>query len=1334
MAAGAALLFAGKLAGTSLANATISFWINKAFTCLTDYCKAEGLEDVKGRVLKSMKKVQVVFDVVDPEYIKKQSSALEVWLWQFRDAVEEAEDVIDEINYYELREKANDHKVSDWGSSSAKLKHKLVKSVKHVGVIDKTLKEFSHSGIVKRLRRALEGLEKAATEIVAILAVTQHLKDIASGSQGQLNLMNNNQDTGSTMTEPYFVGREEEKQTIVRWLTGTPVEASEIVRSTHHVPILSIVGHGGMGKTTLAQYVCEEEVVVKNFKVIWVRVSTRFNATSVTSKILESVTQLKPEADHLEALQQKLKQELRSVKFFLILDDVWEDKKKNEWESIFASLRKAENGSKILLTTRMKSVADMAANAMGVEREYLELEGLQEDENLKLFNHHVYSGRDPHDFVDLKFIGKELANKLGGCPLVTKVVSGYLQCNMNFQCWNSFLHEGLVHFKGSEDDVMETLKLSYYYLPAEVQICFRYCSIFPQDYEFKKKDLILMWMGSGLISQEGNKQRRIEDIGEQILAELTRKSFFEMKFKVDQYSQRKEEYYIMHDLMFELAKHVSAGECTTIIDPSMLQTENDTIRHLRLACVDKLSTEEVKEITRFRNLRSIIIDGPGLIDKDMLRVVENSIEKSKSLRLLRSNLENTFHLPKLMDLKHLRYVCLHRISLEGMRGLVKLYHLLLVDCLSDSRKEPRQVMYFGNIDRLRYVNYGAGRIGEFPIGRLTSLQELRNYRVQETKGNKISAIKNLRTLRELEVFGLENVGSLEEADNAKLSEKQYLNSLSLMWSARANAENGKDDLILDHLEPHAKIRNLKISGYCGARLPHWIENLRVKNLVSLELARCIYWEQLPSLAELECLKKLWLECLPSLQQIGQSSDLSNISCIDSYLPPHLDTLIVRRCKELKQLPILPPSLVHMEISEVGLTKLPRIGNLQGVSVETRPSKLQFVRVEECKSLTLLEESLLFQIHYIRTIHVLCISDCQGLESVPLFGEMSDLRELDIRNCPKLRVSSEIEGIILSRSLKKLIIKQSGDLGHLLMKSLHGLSNLSELELENCPGLQSLPSADVCKSLKSLKFLEIIRCENLSSFGGLSSLRSLISLKISSCSNLRATHESGSADDEERSQDEIIGGGTSWILSVIFRLCMLIKLWLTYLLRSFIKFRGGHDQPPPVSAAAGGGAASDIIEENLVVQIDYLEIDLPSVLNIQPLSSLCHTKGLVIGGGRQMESLPEQWLLQNHKELQSLKVLSASSLESLPPRMRDLRALNFLLLSGAAKLRSLPDLPFSLQWLHVMGCCPELETQIRLKDSPEWKKICHIPKVHIAAAKPVVQTHPHVFHGNIYASL
>ncbi|KAK3139542.1 hypothetical protein QOZ80_5AG0384930 [Eleusine coracana subsp. coracana] len=1039
-----------------------------------------------------------------------------------------------------------------------------------------------------------------------------------------------------------------------------------------------------MGKTTLAQHVCNEENIAKKFKVIWVRVSTTFDATSVTSKILESLTGEKPSAVNLEALQQNLKQELNSVKFFLVLDDVWEDKEKEEWEKIFAPLRKGMSGSKILVTTRMRSVVDTVGSAMGVKCECLELEGLKEADNLMLFSHHVFSGRNPHDFSDLIETGKQIVKELRGCPLVTKVVSGHLQDNMSFEYWNHFLHEDLEHFQGTKHDIMKILRLSYYYLPTEHQICFRYCSLFPQDYKFQKKDLVLMWIGSGLISQDGDRSSRIEDTGDKILAKLTRNSFFDMKFKIIQYSQRKEEYYVMHDLMHELARHVSSGECTTIVDSIMLDNEKDTIRHLRIACIQKVSIEDVKKITRFKNLRSIIIDGPGFIDKDTLHAVESVIESAKSLRLLRSNLQNTYDLPKLGDLKHLRYFSLYRISTKVICGLVKLYHLVLVDCLNDWKEEPRQLRYLGNIDHLRYVNYGPQSIGEFPIARLTSLQELRNYRVQGSKGNKVSALRNLNTLRELKVLGLENVESLEEAGNAKLNKKIYLESLSLLWSARASVENSEDDLILDHLEPHASIRNLKIFGYAGTRLPIWIENLHVKNLVSLELARCMYWEHLPSLAELTHLKKIWLECLPSLQVIGQPSQQCSITCMDSYFPPSIETLIIRCCRELKQLPILPPSLVHLELSKVGLTKFPSIGSLHNENIGIKPSKLMFVIVEECASL---EGSLLLQTHYTRTIRILRITDCKELEFVPLlFKGMSELRELSVINCPKVRTSSELEGKILPPSLEKLTIKQSGDIECFVIKSLHGLSNLSELVLENCLSLESLPSPDVCKSFKSLKFMEITGCKNLQTFGGLGSLEHLIALKISACSKLTE-----------------------------------VRLPVTL-----------HASTPASSACT----VDDCIEEESLVAsassllIDYLEVDLPSILNIEPLKSLCHTKGLIIRDGTQMECLPEQWLLQNHKELQSLKVLSANSLESLPVCMKELRSLNFLLLSGAEKLRSLSDLPSSLQWLHVMGCCPDLETNVRVKDSLEWNKISYIPKVHIATVK-TDQSGLHIFHAGYY---
>ena len=206
------------------------------------------------------------------------------------------------------------------------------------------------------------------------------------------------------------------------------------------------------------------------------------------------------------------------------------------------------------------------------------------------------------------------------------------------------MHEGLEQFNGTEESIMRVLRLSYYCLPTELQICFRYCCIFPQDYEFKKKELIQMWMGSGLISQHASGSQTFEDIGEQILVQLNKKSFFDLKTREEiTFGGTEQEYYVMHDLMHDLARNVSTGECARITHPAMFKDDNCTVRHMCIANIHSFSVDEVRKISNFKYLRTIIIDDTAHgVEMDVIYALERVVQSLKFLCLFCSRLVGNY--------------------------------------------------------------------------------------------------------------------------------------------------------------------------------------------------------------------------------------------------------------------------------------------------------------------------------------------------------------------------------------------------------------------------------------------------------------------------------------------------------------------------------------------------------------------------------------------------------------------------------------------------------------------------------------------------------------------
>ena len=245
-------------AGKAVATSTISYIINKHNK------KAGGLKSTKARLEKLLPQIQVVFDAVDTEQIRDQSEALDDWLWQLRYAVEEAEDALDELEYYKLEEevKSRDSKVT---GSLHKYKGKLVQKFNHT----------FNTGSLKRLTSAVKTLDEAVADVQRFLPVLNQFDNNKLNKHKQDVDFRNWRET-SSLPQSLVLGREKERETIVHWLTKAGSSASE--RVVNNIPIFSIVVIGGLRKTALAQVICNDDKV-KGYSdsIIWARVSYYFD-------------------------------------------------------------------------------------------------------------------------------------------------------------------------------------------------------------------------------------------------------------------------------------------------------------------------------------------------------------------------------------------------------------------------------------------------------------------------------------------------------------------------------------------------------------------------------------------------------------------------------------------------------------------------------------------------------------------------------------------------------------------------------------------------------------------------------------------------------------------------------------------------------------------------------------------------------------------------------------------------------------------------------------------------------------------------------------------------
>ncbi|GAV74766.1 NB-ARC domain-containing protein [Cephalotus follicularis] len=331
---------------------------------------------------------------------------------------------------------------------------------------------------------------------------------------------------------------------------------SESTSQESNVRIISIVGMGGIGKTTLAQMVCDNTRVKTHFsKIIWVCVSSPFNEIRIAKAILESLTNNTPQLIELDPLLQNVSQSIIGKKFLLVLHDVWtEDYRK--FEQLNNALSRGAPGSSILVTTRKETVAKVIGTT---NNNMFRLGLLSDEECWSLLSQVAFSGRSSEECKNLKNIGRGIAKRCNGLPLAAKVLGSLLCFKNTREEWESVLESELWKVEEAEKVLFPPLLLSYYDLSSLVRRCFSYCAVFPKAYEMSKDGLIKLWMAQGFFGEIGS--RDMEVVGEESFRSLVMRSFFR---DVQYPTWREEITFKMHDIVHDFAQYLKEDECSVM--------------------------------------------------------------------------------------------------------------------------------------------------------------------------------------------------------------------------------------------------------------------------------------------------------------------------------------------------------------------------------------------------------------------------------------------------------------------------------------------------------------------------------------------------------------------------------------------------------------------------------------------------------------------------------------------------------------------------------------------------------------------------------------------------
>ncbi|KAK2970648.1 hypothetical protein RJ640_012236 [Escallonia rubra] len=1075
------------------------------------------------------------------------------------------------------------------------------------------------------------------------------------------------------------------------------------------LPVISIVGMPGQGKTTLAKLIYKNDKVVRHFdERVWISVSDDFEDKRILNEMVQSLTQTNPQLSNMGGILKELRKHLNGKKYLVVLDDVWNEIPE-KWESLRDALLEigGSSESKVLVTTRSSNVA------LTMHSRTHPLKHLSDDDSWIMFKQKAFANGGAVATSDLVGTGSEIVKECRGVPLAIKVVGGLMYSKKSRDEWLSVQDSQLWELPENVTGVIRRiLQLSYDHLPSSsLKQCFAYCSILPQDSEINKDNLIHLWMALGWL-HPSESHLTMEDVGSNYFDILLWNSFLQdvKKDEFDSITSCK-----MHDLVHDLATLTAKGYCATLEAHKV--DENSEAVHLSLDLGEANTPASSK--ASYPRVQTLFLhcDPPNNMLANFTRL--------RALVLI--NLAMTKLPNSIGKLKHLRYLDISKTNVKTLPvSINKLYNLqtLRVRYLTGVPEK------FGNLINLRHFIFEhglwTGSCTIDGIGQMTCLQTLPCFVVSRDKGCQIEDLGGLNNLKgELKIFGLEDVGTTEAAKKANLLKKSRINALQFHWSG--GEEENTHERVLEGLAPHSNLKRLIVKNFRGKNFSSWMmmpsqSSVVLQNLVDIKLKYCRSSQQIPTLGHLTCLKFIQINGLHNLKRIGaefyghnaegatgsgrgvsaggamfpalRELRLRDLPGLEEWLEavhpspsvkvfPCLDVLELTGLSKLSMVPSHFPAIKKLTIVGINVAAV-----LQKMSCKLTTLTSLVMECLEGSDLQLLMEELLgknislkellivncpnfsyLPIQKLVALETLSIVRCGDLTSISdEIGGLTSLKEFGLFRCEKLTclpkgleslVSLEslwIEGIqelsvfpdtLLLASLRKLKISEYKELIW-LPEGLQTLAALEELTGTGCPKLKAFPDVH---NLKSLKKLEIKRCKIFTCLpSGLQDLTSLQTLSVWGCPALKSTMDLRCLTSLRSLE---IGGFSEEL----------------------------NDFPWPYSSSSSGACVSSL-------------------------------ESLTLRGWPMLKSLPVQ--LEQLNALKELYLRHFDGLEALPEWLGNLSSLNKLYIYYCSKLTKMPSVEAMqrLSKLEYLGIdsCPLLEARCAKGNGPEWNKIAHIPNI------------------------